>query len=136
MKESAKFEVYEKKLQGVCEENNLMSEFSPYEYPLKLTVKPTGEGAQISFAPKNDIKETSPEAFLQLSLMNGEVAYEFSDTFIISEALLAKLKRLFKNLCDCWLQYFFRETIEKNLLDNLIVTTMLKDARSDDGLEE
>lgn len=42
MNEVAKFEVYKEKLQGICDENNLVYSFKKDKYPIILTIRPTG----------------------------------------------------------------------------------------------
>lgn len=132
MNEAAKFEVYETKLKGICEENKLMYLFNPYEYPVTLTIRPTGESnAQLSFAPEATKEETSPDAYLRISFVDGDVDYKFSDTFIIGDALLAKIKRLAKNMYECWTQFLHREVMTKHLLEERVITSMLESAKED-----
>ena len=59
---------------------------------------------------------TSPDASLVFSYCDGEISYKTSSTFTISEALFSKLKNLFKNMYFCWLQYFFRNLLERGVL--------------------
>lgn len=42
MNESGKYEVYRKKLDGICEENGLTYALRTSRYPCTLTIKPLG----------------------------------------------------------------------------------------------
>ncbi len=113
--EQYKFDAYKKKLQGVCDENNLVFRFRQDTYPISLTICPVGGVAeQMSMLEQAD--ETgyrSPEAKIVFTFEDGELEYQMSETFSISDALFNKIKRLFKNMHYLWLQYFQREVIDK-----------------------
>ena len=40
MSELSKYEAYQKKLQGICDENNLVFRFRKDKYPITLTIRP------------------------------------------------------------------------------------------------
>lgn len=119
MSEISKFEAYKKKLQGICDENQLVFRFRNNTYPITLTIRPiSGFGEQLSMlemAGEQGVY-TSPDASLVFSYCDGEISYKTSSTFTISEALFSKLKNLFKNMYFCWLQYFFRNLLERGVL--------------------
>lgn len=119
MTELAKYESYYKKLQGICDENNLVFAFRKDVYPIRLTIKPAGGmDAQLSMLEMAEDKGyTSPDAFLSFYIKDGELAWKTSRTFTIGDALFAKLKNLYKNLHYYWLQYFFRDLVESDRLD-------------------
>ena len=49
MSEISKYEAYKKKLQGICDENNLVFRFRHDKYPITLTIKTvTGLEEQMS----------------------------------------------------------------------------------------
>lgn len=115
MSESYKFDSYKKKLQGICDENNLIFRFRSDTYPITLTIRPVG-GVAAQMSMLEDAEEkgyTSPEAAIVFIYKDGELTYETSETFTISDALFSKIKNLFKNMHYLWLQYFFREVTEK-----------------------
>lgn len=118
MSEIAKYEAYKKKLQGICDENDLTFRFRRDAYPITLTIKPVGGiGAQMSMLESvEDTGYTSPDAYIMFTYKDGDISYKTSETFTISEALFNKIKNLFKNMYFCWLQYFFRDVIERNAL--------------------
>ena len=99
MNESGKYEVYRKKLDGICEENGLTYALRTSRYPCTLTMKPLGGmEAQISMLEDNDASYISPDASIALAYIDGDLSLKMSETFTISDALLSKSKRLFKNL--------------------------------------
>lgn len=59
---------------------------------------------------------TSPNASIVFIYKDGTITYKTSEHFTISDALFSKIKNLFKNMHYCWLQYFFRNVIERELL--------------------
>ncbi len=119
MNEEATFAVYQKKLKGICEENDLQATFNRSGYPLTMTVRPLQDVAdQMSMLEKvEDNGYTSPDASIKFSYEDGAIKYTLSKEFVISDALFTKLKNLFRNLHDTWLQYFHRTVIQKKLLN-------------------
>ena len=118
MNEISKYEAYKKKLEGICEENELRFRFNKESYPITLTIKPlTGLDHQLSMLENEEEKGyTSPNASIVFIYKDGTITYKTSEHFTISDALFSKIKNLFKNMHYCWLQYFFRNVIERNLL--------------------
>lgn len=118
MSEISKYEAYKKKLQGICDENNLVFRFRQDKYPITLTIKPvTGLEEQMSMLENvEDNGYTSPDASIVFSFKDGGITYKTSQTFTINDALFSKIKNLFTNMHYCWLQYFFRDIIEKRVL--------------------
>lgn len=97
MSEISKFDAYKKKLQGICDENNLIYSFSG-KYPPTLTFRPlTGLDNQIDMLESGEENYRSPDASLVFACKDGEISWKTSETFTISEALFSKLKNLFKN---------------------------------------
>lgn len=114
MNESGKYEVYRKKLDGICEENGLTYALRTSRYPCTLTIKPLGGmEAQISMLEDNDASYISPDASIALAYIDGDLSLKMSETFTISDALLSKIKRLFKNLYAMWTQFFFRDVLSE-----------------------
>ena len=106
------------KLQGVCDENNLVYRFCCDTYPISLTIRAcSGVGVQLSLLEKADEDGyTSPNAFIRFSYEDGDIEYKTSETFSISDALFTKIKLIFKRMHQYYLQYFFRYIIENELL--------------------
>ena len=117
MSEISNYEAYKKKMQGLCDEHNLIFKFEKSKYPVTLTIKPTEtDDAQLTLLPDMNEKEISPDAFLMFEFKDGAITYKTSKEFVISETLFNKIKNLFKNMHSCWMQHFFRNIIERELL--------------------
>ena len=99
MNEEATFAVYQKKLKGICEENDLQATFNRSGYPLTMTVRPLQDVAnQMSMLEKvEDNGYTSLDASIKFSYEDGAIKYTLSKEFVISDALFTKLKNLFRN---------------------------------------
>lgn len=118
MSEISKFQAYKKKLEGVCDENNLVFRFRQNEYPISLTILPNqGVEEQMDLLASDTEKVTSsPDARLVFYYKDGDLIYRISEGFTIGDALFSKLKNLYKNLHFTWLQYFFRDLVTKRSL--------------------
>lgn len=140
MNEISKYETYKKKLQGVCDENDLIFRFRPDKYPITLTIRPAG-GVEEQMSMLENVEEkgyTSPDASLVFSFRDGALTYKISETFTIGDALFSKLKNLFKNMHYCWLQFFFRDIIEKRVITAKNMPVIDEDTSMDEAepLEE
>lgn len=137
MSESAKYEAYKKKLEGICEENNLIFSFNHNRYPITLTIRPvSGLEAQMSMLEAaEDEGYISPDAAIIFAYKDGALTYKISETFTISDALFSKLKNLFKNLHFTWLQYFFRDACERKLLTDRNMPVIAEE-EADDAADE
>lgn len=111
MTELAKYEVYYKKLQGICDENGLVFSFKKDVYPIRLTVRPTQDvNEQMSMLEMADEKGyTSPDAYLSFYYQDGELQMKTGKTLTMSDVLIGKLRNLYKNMHYLWLQYFQRD---------------------------
>lgn len=118
MSEISKYEAQKKRLDGICEENNLVAIFRHDRYPITLTIKPlTGLDEQMTMlenAEENGY--TSPDASLVFTVRDGVLSYKTSETFTISKPLFSKIENVFKRMHDYWLQFFFRDLMEKHIL--------------------
>ena len=118
MKESALFEVQMKKLEGVCNENNLTFRFKRTQYPVQMVVRPLKDlDTQMSML--ENVEEsgyTSPDAYIIFSYKEGGVTREYGGQFTITDTLQNKLENIFKKMCNFWLQHFFRDVMEQQLL--------------------
>ena len=86
MSEISKYEAYKKKLQGVCDENDLVFRFRCDRYPITLTIKPvTGLEEQLSLLENVEDKGyTSPDASIVFFFKDGSITYKTSQTFTIN----------------------------------------------------
>lgn len=113
--ESYKFEAYKKKLQGVCDENDLVFRFRCDSYPLTLTIRPvSGVEEQMTLLEKaEDSGYTSPDAALIFIYKDGVIDHSVHGTFTISDVLFTKIRNLFRNMHFMWLQFFHRDVMDK-----------------------
>ena len=118
MSEISKYEAQKKRLDGICEENNLVAIFRHDRYPMTLTIKPlTGLDEQMTMLENvEDNGYTSPDASLVFTVRDGVLGYKTSETFTISKPLFSKIENVFKRMHDYWLQFFFRDLMEKHIL--------------------
>ena len=113
-----KFSAYKKKLEGICDDNNLNFKFRNDRYPITLTIYPvTGLDAQMSmFESIEECGYKGENSSIVFIAKDGGITYRTCDTFTISDALFSKIKNLFKNLCAMWFQHFFHDIVARNLL--------------------
>ena len=118
LSESARFAVYREKLKGICEANNLSYVFIKNAYPIKLVIRPLGGvGEQMSMLGEaSEDNYISPGASILFTVKDGNLTYRMSKTFTIEDALLGKIKNIFKNMHSYYCQFFFRELIESGRL--------------------
>lgn len=112
MNEMDKLSTLEKKLEGICDRNNLIHQFRYSKYPITLTIRPAGGiENQISMLESNEADEgnyTSPDACIIYAIKDGDLTYRTSKTFTISEALFTKIKNYFKKMHALYCQYVHR----------------------------
>ena len=118
MNESAAYEGYKKKLEGICDENHLIYALSVQGYPITLTIKPVqGLEEQMTLLAMADEKPfNNPDATITFIMEDGVLTYTMSERFTIGDALFNKIKNLFKKLHFCYLMMFHRDVTEKHLL--------------------
>ena len=66
---------------------------------------------------------------------DGELATKITGTFTISEALRNKFKNIYIKISDYWLQYFFRDIMEKDLIAKSKIPVIDEDEAEDDEEE-
>lgn len=113
MTEINKYIALKEKLQGVCDENNLVYGIQNARYPFRMTIRPTsGMDAQLdmleSLGDSSDAGYISPDAALVFAYLDGDLVCKTSKQWTISETLFNKLKNIFKKLHALWTQYYFR----------------------------
>ena len=118
MSEISKYDAQKKKLDGLCEEHDLTFRLRHDRYPITLTIKPlTGMDQQMDMLADAENKDyISQDASMVIYRKDGELATKITGTFTISESLRNKFKNIYVKISDFWLQYFFRDIMEKNLL--------------------
>lgn len=137
MSELNKYEAYTKKMQGICDENNLLFKFERNSYPITLTIKPLG-GIDAQLSMLEDTEEngyTSPDAAIVFTFKDGVLSYKTSKTFSISDALFSKIKNIFKNMHYTWLQHFYRDVLERGLISQRLMPQAAENDTLPEGAE-
>lgn len=134
MSEISKYDAQKKKLDGLCEEHDLTFRLRHDRYPITLTIKPiTGMDQQMDMLADAENKDyISQDASMVIYRKDGELATKITGTFTISEALRNKFKNIYVKISDYWLQYFFRDIMEKNLLSKSKIPVIDEDEAEDD----
>lgn len=131
MSEKTKYESYLKKLEGLCDEHDLTYRLRLHESPISLTVRPVqGLYEQMSMLEKDE-GVLSPDAYLRFEMKDGELNTYIGGTFVISDALFTKLRSLFRNLEYRWLQFFFRDIVERGLMEKARLPVIEADEEQD-----
>ena len=138
MSESTKYDGQKKKLDGLCEEHDLTYRLKHDRYPITLTIKPlTGMDQQLDMLADAENKDyISQDASMVIYRKDGELATKITGTFTISEALRNKFKNIYVKVSDFWLQYFFRQVMENNLLQRAQLPVIDEDEAEDDEDED
>ena len=117
--EISRYEAQVKRLQGLCEEHDLVYRFDKYRYPMAFVVRPTqGAAEQLSMlAEAEDEGYISPDAYMKWVFTDNELKQTVDGgAFTISVTLRTKLETVMKKMIAFWLQFFFRDIIEKDSL--------------------
>ena len=119
MSEIDKYEAQMKKLDGLCEEHDLTYRFNHNQYPITLTIRPlTGMDEQLSMLEQAESRDyISADASMVIYRKDGDLATKINGTFTIGEALRSKFKNIYLKLADFWLQYYQRDTLERNVVN-------------------
>lgn len=138
MSEISKYDAQKKKLDGLCEEHDLTFRLRHDRYPITLTIKPlTGMDQQMDMLADAENKDyISQDASMVIYRKDGELATKITGTFTISEALRNKFKNIYIKISDYWLQYFFRDIMEKDLIAKSKIPVIDEDEAEDDAEEE
>lgn len=138
MSEISKYDAQKKKLDGLCEEHDLTFRLRHDRYPITLTIKPlTGMDQQMDMLADAENKDyISQDASMVIYRKDGELATKITGTFTISEALRNKFKNIYVKISDYWLQYFFRDIMEKDLIAKSKIPVIDEDEAEDDEKEE
>jgi len=115
--EKSKFEAQRERLEGICDENQLVYRFRGDQYPITLTIRPNnGVGVQLSMLAADEMGHISPNAYIRFSYEDGSLAYDIFGKFPIGDALFTKLRIVFVRMHMYYQQYFFRDIISRGLL--------------------
>ena len=119
MSEISMYEAQKKKMQGLCDEHDLVYRFEKDRYPIVFTIKPVqGMDAQISMLENvEEVGYRSPDASMSWIFEDGGLDTKVTGgTFTISKTLRTKIESILVKMITYWQQYFFRDVLEKNAL--------------------
>ena len=119
MSEISAYEAQVKKMQGLCEEHNLVYRFHKDRYPMTFTIKPSCTmDAQISMLESvEDEGYISPAASMTWIFNDGVLETKVhGGTFTISKTVRTKIENILIKMITFWQQYFFRSVVEGQLL--------------------
>lgn len=135
MSEISMYEAQKKKLQGLCDEHDLVYRFIKDRYPITLTIRPAQDmDAQISMLENvEEVGYRSPDASMTWIFKDGVLETKVTGgTFTISKTLRGKIENVLVKMIAYWQQYFFRDVMEKNSLRSGLMPVIDED-EADDG---
>lgn len=119
MSEISLYEAQVKKMQGLCDEHDLVYRFVKDGYPITFTITPTkGLDAQMSMLEEvEEVGYRSPDASMTWIFEDGVLTTKVQGgIFTISKTLRTKIESILIKMINYWQQFFFREIIEKHIL--------------------
>lgn len=134
MSEISMYEAQKKKMQGLCDEHDLIFRFDKNKYPITFTIKPVqGMDAQISMLENvEEVGYRSPDASMMWIFEDGVLATKVTGgTFTISKALRTKIESVLVKMISYWQQYFFRDVMEKDALRTGLMPVIDEDEAND-----
>ncbi len=119
MSEISSYEAQVKKMQGLCEEHDLVYRFKKDRYPMTFTIKLShAVDAQMSMLENvEDEGYISPKASMTWIFNDGVLETKVhGGTFTISKTVRTKIENILIKMITFWQQYFFRSVVEGQLL--------------------
>lgn len=140
MSEISMYEAQKKKMQGLCDEHELIYRFRKDDYPITFTIRPMqGMDAQMSMLENvEEVGYRSPDASMTWIFRDGVLETKVQGgTFTISKTLRTKIESILVKMIAYWQQYFFRDVIEKRALrEGMMPVISEAEADDTDGLPE
>lgn len=136
MSEIFLYEAQVKKMQGLCDEHDLVYRFKKDSYPITFTIKPAQDVvSQMSMLENvEDVGYRSPDASMTWLFKDGTLTTKVQGgTFTIGKTLRTKIEAILVKMINYWQQFFFRDIIEKRILTTQDMPTINGD---DGGLPE
>lgn len=134
MSEISMYEAQKKKMQGLCDEHDLVYRFVKDRYPITFSIKPvSGMDAQISMLENvEEVGYRSPDAVMTWIFEDGTLDTKVTGgTFTISKTLRTKIETVLVKMITYWQQYFFRDVLEKNALRSGLMPVIDEDEADD-----
>lgn len=119
MSEISLYEAQIKKMQGLCDEHELVYRFIKDSYPITFTIKPAQNmEAQMSMLENvEEVGYRSPDASMTWIFEDGTLTTKVQGgIFTIGKTLRTKMESILIKMINYWQQFFFREIIEKHVL--------------------
>lgn len=119
MSEISLYEAQVKKMQGLCDEHDLVYRFKKDSYPITFTIKPAQDmDSQMSMLENvEEVGYRSPDASMTWIFEDGTLTTKVQGgTFTIGKTLRTKIESILVKMINYWQQYFFRDIIEKRVL--------------------
>lgn len=141
MSEITKYEAQKKKLDGLCEEHDLVYRLRKNQYPITLTIRPVqGVTEQLSLLKKAEGEDyISPGASMKWIFMDGELTTKVEGgTFTIPKVLRTKIENIFLKMISFWQQYFFQYLIASGIISERnmpVIDEMEADDSGDEDVE-
>ncbi len=140
MSEITLYDAQRKKLEGLCDEHDLVFRFRKDSYPITLTISPmAGMDAQMSMlADAEEVGYRSPNSSMTWIFEDGNLTTKVSGgTFTISKVLRTKIESILLKMISYWQQFFFRDVIERDALRKGMMPVINEDEADDlpDGAE-
>ena len=142
MSEITKYEAQKKKLDGLCEEHDLVYRLRKNQYPITLTIRPIqGTAEQISLLEKAEGEDyISPNASMKWIFEDGELTSKVEGgTFTISKVLRTKIENIFLKMISFWQQYFFQYLITAGIVTERnmpVIDEMDADDSGDEDIDD
>ena len=136
MSEISLYEAQVKKMQGLCDEHDLVYRFKKDSYPITFTIKPAQDmESQMSMLENvEEVGYRSPDASMTWIFEDGTLTTKVQGgTFTIGKTLRTKIEAILVKMINYWQQFFFRDIIEKRVLAAKDMPTINDD---DGGLPE
>lgn len=136
MSEISMYEAQKKKMQGLCDEHDLVYRFVKDRYPITFSIKPvSGMDAQISMLENvEEVGCCSPDAVMTWIFEDGTLDTKVTGgTFAISKTLCTKIETVLVKMITYWQQYFFRDVLEKNALRSGLMPVIDEDDDTDEA---
>ena len=105
MSEISMYEAQKKKMQGLCDEHDLVYRFEKDKYPIIFTIKPVqGMDAQISMLENvEEVGYRSPDASMSWIFEDGGLDTKVTGgTFTISKTLRTKIESILVKMITYW----------------------------------
>ncbi len=138
MSEISLYEAQVKKMQGLCDEHDLVYRFKKDSYPITFTIKPAQDmGAQMSMLENvEEMGYRSPDASMTWIFEDGTLTTKVQGgTFTIGKTLRTKIESILVKMINYWQQFFFRDIIEKRVLTEKDMPTIDDEADLPEGAE-